>query len=435
MLKTKNISLCYNHLNQQVSAFAENLITDIERCLQRFGMDYKVMASDSVGEGNFMIYIVAHSDLKFAEFTAMLKENYTPQHSCVVVSEPVDLHALKITNLSQPILFWEKSFETSEIQYIRNSSVSGIAQYWEKVTDITLQIKLQMEQASLELNMPLAYLGVVNEALLSERDNIARDLTAMGFKVVPSNLLSNNIDECTRQIENYLVDTHLIVHLIPQSYSFEFPSQHLSIAEHQCNIAAEMIRNGRSNAKRIVWIPSHFEISDEENQVFIERLQHDDHHVTHTKVIKAPIEDLKKTYRQLIGDANSDGLTDKTSTDLYIVTDSNGASEKDAVIKYAVNVGLTSESNANGITYRKHIEYLASSRIAIVCYTTHNKAWLKVKASEILKSRGVSTYQPFEKIILLKGSNEVEDEMVSNIFTNVVNNVSDIFNLLANESI
>jgi hypothetical protein len=271
--------------------------------------------------------------------------------------------------------------------------------------------------------------------LLSERDNIARDLTGLGFKVVPSSLLSNSIDECTRQIESYLVDTHLIVHLIPQNYSFEFPSQHLSIVEHQCNVAAEMIRNGRSNAKRIVWIPSQFEISDEENQVFIERLQHDDHQVTHTKVIKAPIEDLKKTYRQVINDSSSHSLTSDTSTDLYIITDNEGASTRDEMIKFAANAGLATKTNANGITYRKHIDYLASSRIAIVCYTGLNQPWLKVKASEILKSRGLSSYRPFDRVILVKGFNVIEDEMVHNVFTNVVDNVSDIFPLLANESI
>lgn len=106
-------------------------------------------------------------------------------------------------------------------------------------------------------------------------------------------------------------------------------------------------------------------------------------------------------------------------------------SVRDNILSKAQQKGISIKSNVDGITYRQHIEMLAKSKVAAICYTSANETWLKVKTAEILKSKGMDSYKPFQKLVLLKTAegNGISDST----FTNVVESVDEFLSLLKPE--
>jgi hypothetical protein len=180
----------------------------------------------------------------------------------------------------------------------------------------------------------------------------------------------------------------------------------------------------KPSVPRVIWIPSSYEISDEENQVFIEKIQRDKEQTNGTTVLKSSIEDLKKLYRNLIL-SNFKSEQELSDTDIYLIFDS----QNDSLHKKCTEILSTRSqkiaSNHFGITYNEHIKRLAMARMVVLSYSKMNEKWLTVKANDILKARGMETYKPFEKVVFLN-SNQQKTETLPDIFTHTLNDVSEL---------
>jgi small-conductance mechanosensitive channel len=185
---------------------------------------------------------------------------------------------------------------------------------------------------------------------------------------------------------------------------------------------------------RIIWISSAYDITDEENQIFIEKIQRDQSQTKGSIVLKSSIEDLKKYYRQKVALSTSPLSQPDDSIDVYLVSDDSLCEQK--VIKELGERRVSASSHINNISYTQHLRLLSKATSVVVCNTSNNPKWLAVKANDVLKSKGIDRAKQFEKVILYKNDKALDLETPEGVFTDVVDNLSDlhkIFNQSSNK--
>lgn len=425
MLPKKNITLWSSQGNEQTLEFASQLSADLKKCLQRFRVDVETNCiQESQPPNEATIYVLSEKDFSNWEAAKGIENHISQANTMCVIIDPIDLHSLPITGKVKPIYFWEKSFETSEILLIRQTSTELQAKYWEKVTDIAVAVSEYVLGNNSKTKKPTVYVSQVYQALQAEWENLARTFSNLGFEVNPSSPLSNNIDDCTMQITELASSSQLVVHLIPPTYNPFFVNQHTSLAEHQCNVTAKLISANRVKCQRIIWIPSMYEATDEEIQVLIERIQRDEDQSRNTKILKSSLEDLKRLCIQIIKGAPQS--FDATDAKNYFVFETVSNSVLAEAAKYAEKYKTNIATNLNGITYRQHMSNLAKAQNIAILYSGANPMWLKVKISEILKSKGLDSFVSFEKILLVDSSLDKATAVDTSIFTHILGNPNDL---------
>jgi hypothetical protein len=419
------IYINYNQGNPKATAFASQFGKDLTKCLARLGCNASVLADPKVD--------LAHS------FTVLsyqdVNSQWLPEHnlkSTGIFIDPIPSESSYTSMFEKNHLFWEKVFETSEILLLREDEPKTRLEYWSKITDIAIGMAEQSKQVKTSTK-GIVYLSYDDTFQASERENILRDLNDIGFEVVPNSSLPKSFDDCTKQIDRDLQKAELIIHIIPPVYIPFFINQHLSVAEHQCNVSACFVK-GKQDISRLLWIPSTYEVTDEESLVFIEKIQRDHDQTDSSTVLKSTVEDLKKHYRSLLLNSNELSVKSKGDELAYILSDdlNNGMlNEVGGVFK---QLSIDFETNINGMTYNQHLRKLSSAKIVIVCYSTQNQGWLSVKVSDILKSKGLDTHRQFEKVILISESGKLTEIPHNSVFTHILEGVQELSSIICDTS-
>jgi hypothetical protein len=414
------ITLWYNELDSELEAFAQTFSIDLQKCLTRFGVQGDISLNTDSKDFAYGIILMSNSENN-PQFVSKTESLNQLPNILVISIEPIDMVSSAF-KLNTTYHFWEKIYTTGETRLYRRNNPETRLSYWEKITDIATGFSDKMIQSTKQ-NKGFVYLSQNELSHGAERDNLVRDLNDLGFEVLPNKPLNSDIIECTEQIEQALNLSQLIIHIIPPIYSTFFVHQHLSIAEHQCNISAEFVKK-KAETPRVIWIPSAYEITDEENQVFIEKIQRDKDQTEQTTVLKSSIEDLKKLYRMIL--SNSFQKTDNTNNaDVYLIFDS----EDKALLQKCTEVLSKNKdqvvTNQNGITYNQHISRLAVAKTVVLSYSGMNEKWLFVKTNDILKARGVDKYKPFEKVVLININNH-NTNMLPNVFTHILSDPKEL---------
>jgi hypothetical protein len=428
-MSTLNVIVWFNEENAKSAAFAKTFMDDLHKCFVRFGQSVNLLSNPLDEKAGKNLIVLSAADSSSSQFFAKCQKPAEKQDTKFLLIEPIELGNLNISKKTQPILFWDKLYATDEIRLFRRDISESQASYWEKVIDIVVEILDQSQVDTAKPQKESVYLSQDIISYNAESENLKRDLNDLGFDVLPNVVLSNNIEECTQQVLNALQSARLIIHFIPPIYNPFFINQHLSLAEHQCNISAEYLAKANPKPQRIIWIPSTYEITDEENQVFVEKIQRDEKQTQGTMILKSSIEDLKKYYHQVLQRKDSPDNKSSKEKDVYVVMDSdiNGVYNS---IKGAFNDSkLSIEANFTGITYKEHLTKLAVAKIVVVCYTSDNEQWLSVKVNDIQKSKGIDSYKPFEKLLLLKGNESVNTKDYENVFTNIIRDAKELSTL------
>ena len=421
-----NLSVRYNRHDAEAEGFANEFIADLQRCLMRFAVKASISVNPNEDEHQRTVLILSHSD----NIPNDANPWYTPyikgSQNLVLILSPLENSIIDNLKLSTVHVFWERVFETGEIRKIRRSVAEAQYRYWEKVADVCLDMIADNQASTKESLAQKVYLSHGDVYVNADRENLKRDLNDLGFKVLPDKPFSTSIDECTNQIKTFLHEVELIVNIIPPIYNPFFVNQHLSLAEHQCNITAEYIKQN-PNVQRIIWLPTSFEVTDEENQVFIEKLQRDPDQVAGTVVLKSPIEELKKIYRKFLLSAKADNVAKAEQVDLYVVSDPNHSEAINEIIN-SVKIGSGANVMATrpDVSYKSHIGCLAQCKNVILFYNVLNETWLKTKISEIEKSKGLDAYSPFNCIILFVHNSLPLPSGYQNVFTHIVSSINEL---------
>lgn len=419
MANTVNINLVYNASSKSTEAFAALLRDDLAYCFKRFRVSAQFIANNNPeNQSGVNLIIVASVDLNNTSFLDSANYTFSQNSKNYLVSlEPINSLISPALFKAHSYNFWDKVVETAETRYFVKTNNSTQHLYWERVIDIVTEI---IEQLSGKPKLGAIYLAQTHESQNQDRDNIKRDLLELGYSIVPENPISNNFDESVQEINDALGKSTLIIHPIPSVYSGYFVNKEISLVEHQSNLSAKFISNG-SNRKvnRIIWIPSEYDVIDEKNQIFLERIQRDFDLLSNTLVLKVNLEDLKKIYRKLLSGESSVAQEKETLPDLYVISDKQNDSISNIIDKEANSAGLKFGINYHGIKYNEHLRYLANAQVVVVNYTLENQQWINVKVHDILKSPGLETSKPNKKLVLVKSSKDLDTSFFEEYFNEV----------------
>lgn len=432
-MSAAKIHIWYNQEISEPAAFADLFRDDLQKCLTRFGVpgDVSINPVREGKEEDFNIIVLTKEDGYSATFIERCKKLAAGSPSLLVIIEPADNIPADLLSSAQPMLFWGRLHATGETRVFRRDMALSQASYWEKITDIVTGLGRRSADRRGGPLRDRVYLSQVDISHNSDRESIKRDLNDLGYDVVPENMLTSNISDCTLAIKSALEGTRLIIHIIPHEYIPFFANQHLSLSEHQCNITAAFIAEDNPGIRRILWISSSFEITDEENQIFIEKLQRDTVQTRQTTVLRSNIEELKKHYRDISGGSVGKSMAEPVEPDVYFIFDINSNGLFGNIMDSFGESKLNIRANTGGITYNQHLSMLAAASIAVLVYSDENEEWLRVKTRDILKSRGMDYFRPFEKIVLVKGDAVVNTGKYESDFTHVLQDPEELPSLLS----
>ncbi len=421
-----NLSVRHNRQDAEAEGFVNEFIADLQRCLTRFAVKASISVNQKKDEGQRAILILSHSDNIPNDANPWYTPYVKSSQNLVLILSPLENSIIDNLKLSTVHVFWERVFETGEILKIRKSIDEAQYRYWEKVADVCLDLIADKQSSTKEGFTHKVYLSHGDVYVNADRENLKRDLNDLGFKVFPDKPFSTSLDECTNQIKGFLQEVELIVNIIPPIYNPFFVNQHLSLAEHQCNVTAEHLKQN-PNVQRIIWLPTSFEVTDEENQVFIEKLQRDPDQVAGTIVLKSPIEELKKIYRKFLLSGMADNVANAEQVDLYVVSDPNHSEAiNDITNSIKIGSGANVMTTRPDVSYKSHIGCLAQCKNVILYYNVLNETWLKTKISEIEKSKGLDAYSPFNCIILYVHDSIPLPSGCQNVFTHIVTSIDEL---------
>lgn len=426
IMLTTNILLLYNEKNSLLRTFAEGFKDDLHKCLVRFQMKPLFRLNSKKEQGDCCCVILSSGDISDAEFMKKVNDLLTEQDTLLINIDTYNTKNNQESVRKESFLFWEKQYETGEIIVYRRDDFELKSKYWEKVTDIAVEIQDRFLKSTDTSKRQYAYLSQDDISHRADRDNLTRDLYDLGYEVLPDKPFSANFNECIDLIKNALDKSKLIIQIIPPLYNIYFTDQNLSLTELQCNVSADYLPENNPDGIRVIWISSAYEITDEENRVFIERIQRDKKQTQNTTVLKSSIEDLKKLYRQFILQPDKQDDKSDDSNDVYLIFDHKNIDHEDEVKSLFRKKKLRVISNQNGITYKEHLNYLAQARIVVLFYSNDNEKWLGVKSNDILKSMGIDFARNFEKVVLVNRGNLINDELQEVVFTDVVTDINQL---------
>jgi hypothetical protein len=418
MDKTINLDFHFSKSNKETASFSENFLQDLRKCLNRFKVDVSLSEKSTSASDHFVFAFLSVKDNDDKQFINEVTVLADSQNTILINIDPFKsndkgfpFHKFKIFR------FWEEVKETGEIRFFRRNSSENNALYWERITDIAIEIVDKNSEKKVAKKGKI-YLAQTDNAQSSDRDNLYRDLTEMGYEILPDRLLSSDYKECTEQINQHLKGCSLIIHPIPLIYTKYFSDKQISLVEHQCLLSSQYAANKQQEAKRIIWIPSDFDITDEENQIFVEKIQRDQNQTHNTLVLKVTLEELKKIYRRiLLGEdlrSSHDNLPE-----VYVVADNDSEKVGEKLFSSSSKTGVAVCRNFKGITYNQHLKFLANSQIVVINYTTENEPWFTMKVNDIFKSKGMDSSKPFKKVILVKESKDLNTSAFESRFSEV----------------
>lgn len=419
MNKTISLDFRFRKSNKDTAIFAENFLQDLGKCLNRFKMDATLLEKNSLTTDSFVLIFLSEQDFDDKQFVS---------ESIALADAPstllININPLKTLERGFPLhkyklfRFWEEIKETGEVRLFRRNSSENNAHYWERITDITIAIA-EKYSTSKELKKGKIFLAQTDNSQASDRDNLSRDLTEMEYEVLPDRLLSLDFNECTEQVEQYLTGCCLIIHPISLVYSKYFSDKQISLIEHQCTLSSKFITSDKHlNIKRIIWIPSDFEISDEENQIFVEKIQRDLDQSNNTMVLKVTLEELKKIYRKILS-GEEVSIGENNLPDIYVVADNDDKKINEKLVSSESGSGMAVKTNYKGITYNQHLKYLANSQVVVINYTSENEPWFTMKVNDIFKSKGMNSSKPFKKVILVKENKDLNTSAFESRFSEI----------------
>lgn len=416
MDKSISLNFRFRKENKVVASFADSFFHDLSKCFSRF--KFSISLSDKLDSDGYVFIFLSKQDLDDNQFVSSIIPFADSANALLI-----NLDQIKIADKGFPIhkfrtfRFWDEIKETAELRLFRRSVDENNAYYWEKITDIVIEIVDKSTKVN-EKTKGKIFLAQTDNAQSADRDNLRRDLIELGYEVLPNRLFSLDYDECSNQIEQQLNGCNLIIHPIPLVYSKYFADKQVSIVELQSTLSSKYSAEKQHEVNRIIWIPSDFDITDEENQIFVEKIQRDQDQAKNTLVLKVTLEELKKIYRKLLSGEYKHKV-ENNLPDVYVVADDDDEKRSESIIKSAQSPEIAVKTNFKGITYHQHLNYLANSKVVVVNYTSENEPWLTMKVNDIFKSKGMGNSKPFIKLILVKENKDLNTSAFESRFSEV----------------
>ena len=228
----------------------------------------------------------------------------TPIDKDVIESLPSELH--KIFDEILDYKFYIQEAATGRFKELgRGNWIDNSMQreFMNKLDDVVQDIanlikKIDKSENTQEVKRKI-YLAETTYDLQSYRDNLVRELQEAGFMVLPSKNLSYVIDRFITDVEGFMDQSVLSLHLISATnYAVQPEGSDRSTVILQNEIAAR--KSAVSNLNRLIWIPPvTAEASTNQKMIglqkaFVEQLKHNTEYQKGADILEGSLEEFKQ---------------------------------------------------------------------------------------------------------------------------------------------
>lgn len=371
-----------------------------------------------------------------------------------VIKTPVkvDMHPEKIRN----ILGYE--FYTTDVHTGRLKELSQTfgqqtdKLYWEKLDDLANDLAGFLE--GLEYQQPGhssavngssskktdvgIYLAESSYETLSFRDSLRRELQDNGYRIYPDKQLPLVAPVLVEEVQQYLNETTLSIHLVGENYGIVPEGTQKSIIELQNEVAAAA--SGSNQLERLIWIPEGREAKEERQQAFINRLNEGKEGITGADLVYGSLEDFKsvvfdkldaiekKRKKESEPAAVTAAVASSATGIVYLICDVLDLDDIKPLEDYLFNQGyevvLPIFEGEESMIREDHVENLKMCNAAIIYYGNANEIWLRSKTRDFLKVNGYGREKPLSvKAIYIGGPSTPAKERFRTLEADVINGI------------
>lgn len=261
------------------------------------------------------------------------------------------------------------------------------------------------------------------------RDSLRRELQDEGYQIFPDKQLPLVGPVLMEDVNAFLKETELAVHLIGENYGIVPEGTQKSIVEIQNEIAAAA--SSVSGLQRLIWIPEGYSPKEERQQQFINKLNDGAEGITGADLIFSSLEDFKgimsdkiaaiqrakqkeeEKKKEMAAAAAAPATVAETKTGagsgiVYLICDMLDLDDikplEDFLFDNGCEVMLPLFEGDESQIREDHLENLKMCDAAIIFYGNANEIWLRSKTREFLKIAGYGREKPLAvKAIYLSG--------------------------------
>lgn len=297
--------------------------------------------------------------------------------------------------------------------------------YWEKLDDLANDICVFLEELK-SINAPASSGAIitpqqqqankkVKNIFLSEssydtrdlRDSLKRELQDHGYNILPYGQLSLVANELKENVNEFMKQSQLSIHLVGNSYGIVPEGTEKSIVEIQNEIGA--LSSISNDLPRLIWIPENNEPTDERQKKFINELIAGKREViAGADVVRGTIEDFKSIVHDKLRSmeevnepviaANRAEAEDITSKMVYLICDMEDLDIirplEDFLFENGIEVVLPIFEGDETQIREDHIENLKNCRGCIIFYGNGTELWLRTKMRDFMKINGYGRTTP-----------------------------------------
>jgi hypothetical protein len=274
------------------------------------------------------------------------------------------------------------------------------------------------------------------------RDSLRRELQDSGFPILPDKQLPLVGPVMTEQVQTYLKDSDLSIHLVGENYGIVPEGTQQSIVEIQNQTAASV--SAVNNLSRLIWIPEGFSPKEERQQAFVQKLSNGTEGLTGADLVFSSLEDFKAIVFDKISAIEKErakaeekhvpavaAVEEKNTGIVYLICDMQDleliAPLEDFLFNTGFEVMLPLFEGDESQIREDHIENLKICDVAIIFYGKANEIWLRSKTRDFLKISGYGREKPLKKkIIYLAGDPNPVKERFRSQDAEVVNGIPEL---------
>ena len=295
--------------------------------------------------------------------------------------------------------------------------------YWEKLDDLANDICVFLEELKATNSPTQRAAAITGHAIgnkkvknifLSEssydtrdlRDSLKRELQDHGYNILPYGQLSLVAPELKVNLNEFMQQAQLSIHLIGNSYGVVPEGTEKSIVEIQNEIGAK--NSMSNNLPRLIWIPENNDPTDERQKRFIAELTNGNRDViAGADVVKGAIEDFKSVVHDKLRSMELEAEPSKprqevaeeiTSKMVYLICDMEDLEMtrplEDFLFDNGVEVVLPIFEGDETQIREDHIENLKNCKGVIIFYGNGSDLWLRTKMRDFMKINGYGRTTP-----------------------------------------
>ena len=318
---------------------------------------------------------------------------------------PMELRSL-IGNLVSYEFFEQTPDRSSVMEFDERFGPEAHQKYFQRVYDMAQQLwgvvrplqersgKLQSSTVTSESGQTI-FLASSTSDLQPEIDKIRRELVGRGHSVVPNQVLATVGHELEQQVQGFLDESDLSIHLVGASYGLVPEGAEESIVEIQNRLAAK--RAAESGLERVVWIPRGIKVNDDRQQNFLDELKTSPQMHAGAEIIQDNYTEMKEFVldrldKAAVEDDSSPGLSADDIQRIYLICDQQDEQAIEPLEDHLFDLGFEVttpdfESDEEG-ALELHRENLVDCDAVIIYYGSARKAWVEIKLRNLLKARG-----------------------------------------------